>query len=47
MWFDLLVTDADVARTFYAEMFGWQIAPTTERPTTRAGSPTTKTRGPA
>jgi hypothetical protein len=25
MWFDLLVTGADAARTFYTELFGWPI----------------------
>jgi uncharacterized protein len=27
MWFDLLATDANAARTFYAELFGWPISP--------------------
>jgi len=26
MWFDLLATDADAARTFYTELFGWPIS---------------------
>lgn len=27
IWFDLLAADADAARAFYAELFGWPIIP--------------------